>query len=67
MTVPTSGLEVNSPGGVNIIIPQENTQKQENITSKPLLGDVEISIKWSDGTSLNKRSRFPTGFPRELH
>lgn len=67
MTVPTSGLDVNSPGGVNIIIPEENTQKQENIVSKPLWGDAEISIKWADGTSLNKESCFPIGFPGELH
>lgn len=47
MTVSTSGLDVNFPRGVNIIIPQKNTQKQENIISKALLGDVEISINWA--------------------
>lgn len=59
MTVSTSGLDVKSPGGVNIIIPQEYTQKQKNIISKALLGDVEISINRADGPSLNKMSCFP--------
>lgn len=37
---------------------QESTQKQENIISKALLDDVEISIKWTGGASLNQRSCF---------